>query len=53
MVSTPSFSLSAESRGAGSIPAVCLGRCMPLSNAVKFPVAILYCNSVWYFDEDL
>ena len=53
MVSTLSFNLSAESRGASSIPAVCPGRCMFLSCAVKFPVAILYGVVICNFDEDL
>ena len=53
MVSTLSFNLSAESRGVGSIPAVCHGRCMSLSCAVKFPVAILDGVVICNFDEDL
>ena len=53
VVSTLSFNLSAESRGAGSIPAICPGRCMSLSCAVKFPVAILYGVVICNFDEDL
>ena len=48
-----SFNLSAESRGADSIPAVCPGHCMSLSCAVKFPVAILYGVVICNFDEDL
>ena len=46
-------SISAESRGAGSIPANCPGRCMSLSSGVKFPVAILYGVVICNFDEDL
>ena len=42
VVSTLSFNLSAESRGAGSILAVCPGRYVYLSCAVKFLVTILY-----------
>ena len=53
VVSTLSFNLSAESRGAGSIPAIFPGRCMSLSCAVKFPVAILYGAVICNFDEDL
>ena len=53
VVSTLSFNLSAESRGAGSIPAVCPGRYMYLSCAVKFPVAILYGVEICNFDKDL
>ena len=53
VVSTLSFSLSAESRGAGSIPAVYPGRCTSLSCVVKFPVAILYGVVIYNFDEDL
>ena len=53
VVSTLSFNLSAESRDAGKIPAVCPGRCMSLSCAVKFPVAILYGVVICNFDEDL
>ena len=53
MVNTLSFNLSAESRGAGSIPAICSGRCMSFSCAVKFPVTILYGVVICNFDEDL
>ena len=53
MVSTLHFNLSAESRIAGSIPAICPARCMPLSCSVKFPVAILYGVVICNFDEDL
>ena len=53
VVSTPRFNLSAESRGAGSIPAICPGRCMSLSCAIKFPVAILYGVVICNFDEEL
>ena len=53
MVSTLYFSLFAESRGAGSIPVICPGRCMSLSCAVNFPVAILYGVVISNFDEDL
>ena len=53
VVSTLCFNLSAESRGAGLIPAICPGRCMSLSCAVKFPVAILYGVVICNFDEDL
>ena len=53
VVSTLSFNLSAESRGADSIPANCSGRCMSLACAVKFPVAILYGVVICNFDEDL
>ena len=53
VVSTLSFNLSAESKGAGSISAVCPGHCMSLSCAVKFPVAILYGVVICNFDEDL
>ena len=55
VVSTLHLNLSAESRGAGSIPAKSPDRCMSLalSCVVKFPVTILcgvvFCN----FDEDL
>ena len=45
--------LSAESRGAGSIPAICPGCCMSLSCAVKFLVAILYSIVICNFDEYL
>ena len=51
--STLYFNLSGESRGADSIPAICPGRCMFLSCAVKFPVAILYGVVICNFDEDL
>ena len=47
------LNLSAESRDAGSIPAVSPGRCMFLSCAVKFPVTILYGVVICNFDEDL
>ena len=53
MISTLYFNLSAESRRSGSIPAICPGRCMSLSRAVKFPVAILYDVVICNFDEDL
>ena len=53
MVSTLYFNLSAEIRGAGSIPTICLGGCMSLSCAVKFPVSILYGVVICNFDEDL
>ena len=53
VVSTLCFNLSAESRGAGLIPAICPGRCMSLPRAVKFPVAILYGIVICDFDEDL
>ena len=43
VVSTLSSNLSAKSRGAGSIPAVCPGRCMSLSCAVKISCGY----SVW------
>ena len=45
--------MNGESRGAGSIPAICPGRCMSLSCAVKFPVTILYGVVICDFDEDL
>ena len=47
------LNLSAESRGAGSIPAKRPGRCMFLSCAAKFPVIILYGVVFCNFDEDL
>ena len=53
MVSTLSFNLSAESRGACLIPAICPVRCMSLSCAIKVPVAILYGGVICNFDEDL
>ena len=53
VVSTLRFNISPESRGAGSIPAVCPGRYMSLFCAVKFPVAILYGVVICNFDEDL
>ena len=53
VVSTLCFNLSAESKGADSIPAICPGRCMSLSCAVKFPVTILYDVVICNFDEDL
>ena len=53
VVSTLCFNLSAESRSAGSNAAIGPGRCMSLSCAVKFPVAILYGVVSCNFDEDL
>ena len=53
VVSTLCFNLSAESRGTGSILAICPGRCMSLSCAVKFPVAILYGVVFCNFSKDL
>ena len=47
------LNLSAESRGAGSIPANSPGRCMFPSCDVKFPVTILYGAVICNFDEDL
>ena len=47
------LNLSAESRGAGSIPAKIPGRCMFLFCAVKFPVTILYGAVFCNFDEHL
>ena len=53
MISTLCLNLSAESRGAGSIPVralvvVCLSFVLK-----KFPVAILYGVVICNFDEDL
>ena len=53
MVSTLRLNLSAESRGAGSIPAKIPGRFMSLSSVMKFPVTILYGVVFCNFDEDL
>ena len=44
VVSTLRFNHSAESRGAGSVPGICPGRCMSLSCAVNFSCSY----SVWY-----
>ena len=53
MVSTQCFNLSAQSRGLGSIPKNCPGRCMSFSCAVKFPETILYGVVICNFNEDL
>ena len=53
VVSTLCFNLSAESRGADSISAICPGRCMSPFCAVKFPVATLYGVVICNFDDDL
>ena len=47
------LNLSAESRGAVSIPAKSPSRCMSHTCAVKFPVIILYGVVLGNFDEDL
>ena len=53
MVSILHLNLSAESRGASSIPAKSPGRCMSLSCIVNFSVTILYGVVFCNFDEDL
>ena len=51
--STLHLNLSAENRGAGSIPAKNTDRCVSLSCVVKFPVTILYGVVFCNFEEDL
>ena len=53
MVSTLYFNLFPENRGAGSVPAICPGRCVSLSCVVELPVAVLYGVVICNFDEDL
>ena len=53
LVSTLRLNLSAESRGAGSIPQKNPGRCISLSSVVKFHMTILYGVVFCNFDEDL
>ena len=52
MIGTLRLNLSAESRGAGSIPADSCGHYMSLSRVVKFPLIFLYGVVFCNFDED-